>query len=551
MLIRILSPPGTSPKATGDLLESLAEKILRNQGYKLERQVRVTAAEVDLLCVHPVRNTRLYVECKAHRKPLSSSHLHQILGKAALHDYSEVWLFSAGPLGKDAKGFKQQWESKQEERRTKLSIYTPSRIRELIVQSGIVKAPESLFSAARERLEQFNAPILLVAEEGLFWIAQSPFGHEAGKYLTLIYDGISGDLVFHDYLDDRISNPAREMDQRLAYSLQKGKVRKQQGKKATQARHKASKRSSSACPTALLSAIGEKETLDVLTTKVLSLGHPHFDGRMYGLLMQLVDGAIADEEQKEELYAPLREFYRANCASWLLEDRIAYLDALSRLLQVWDPAWIFDDRLCPIGDGVRIAVTPTTVGEYREFAEEPNVWANEDWWSHTGRRPHCVSELSSWKRMLLRPSHPVVRVTWDEAVAFCQWRTSVLSESSSEFRLPTEDEWVRAANAAREGRYPWGEEEPGCGALARANWELAAIGDTTPAGAFAMDFRFPADLAGNVWEWCATGFDSHRKVARGGSWNDVKGLALEERWGWQPKERSPFLGFRTVFSARA
>ena len=105
-----------------------------------------------------------------------------------------------------------------------------------------------------------------------------------------------------------------------------------------------------------------------------------------------------------------------------------------------------------------------------------------------------------------KADHPVVQVSWADAVAFCRW----LGEA---FRLPTEAEWEKAARglvvgaatrpigqSARGRIYPWGDEPPDAN---RCNF-ARNIGDTTPVGQYGRgatpDYGV-LDLAGNVWEW--------------------------------------------------
>jgi Holliday junction resolvase-like predicted endonuclease len=80
MRIEIADVAGVPSKAKGDLFEAFAADLLRTQNYEVETQVRVTASELDLLCIHRVNQKRLYVECKARRDPLSANVLTNLLG---------------------------------------------------------------------------------------------------------------------------------------------------------------------------------------------------------------------------------------------------------------------------------------------------------------------------------------------------------------------------------------------------------------------------------------------------------------------------------------
>ncbi|MFY9488073.1 MAG: formylglycine-generating enzyme family protein [Solirubrobacterales bacterium] len=104
-----------------------------------------------------------------------------------------------------------------------------------------------------------------------------------------------------------------------------------------------------------------------------------------------------------------------------------------------------------------------------------------------------------------RKDHPVVHVSWHDAVTFCTWHGS---------RLPSEAEWEYAARAGSDGRFPWGDEiEPGgetrmnvfCG-----EFPECAAGEspgTVAADAFAANAFGLHNVTGNVWEWCGDWFD--------------------------------------------
>ena len=124
--------------------------------------------------------------------------------------------------------------------------------------------------------------------------------------------------------------------------------------------------------------------------------------------------------------------------------------------------------------------------------------------------------------------HPVVEISWDDAVAFSQWLSQ---ETGQVFGLPTEAEWEKAARGTDGLVYPWGNE----GDERRCNTAEGGPGATTPVDAYPTGAS-PYDLwdmAGNVFEWTDSWhqaypgskhknkkYDEKSRVLRGGSWDN-------------------------------
>ena len=120
-----------------------------------------------------------------------------------------------------------------------------------------------------------------------------------------------------------------------------------------------------------------------------------------------------------------------------------------------------------------------------------------------------------------RSDHPVVHVSWNDAVAYCRWAGRL---------LPTEAQWEYAARGGLEQkRYPWGDDrEPGGehlmnvwqGVFPTDNTLEDGFAGTAPADAFPANGFGLHNMTGNVWEWCLDWFDSNAYRASGGSHPD-------------------------------
>jgi formylglycine-generating enzyme required for sulfatase activity len=157
------------------------------------------------------------------------------------------------------------------------------------------------------------------------------------------------------------------------------------------------------------------------------------------------------------------------------------------------------------------------------------------------------------------PQQPVVRVSWAEAAAFCEW---LAKRSGMACALPTEDEWEWACRAGSGERWPFGEVTPGMAKVANvADRSLQGWGWGRCEAAYDDGVQFSAnvgsfppnawglcDLIGNVAEWTTGTYgDDGLKVIRGGSWNDTFSTCrTASRWrypAWQPVYN---VGFRVV-----
>lgn len=136
-----------------------------------------------------------------------------------------------------------------------------------------------------------------------------------------------------------------------------------------------------------------------------------------------------------------------------------------------------------------------------------------------------------------KATHPAVNVTWDEAKAYCE---------SMGKRLPTEEEWEKAARGTDGRAYPWGEDFDS----ARANSRESNINDTTPVGKYegGKSVYGAFDMSGNVREWVNTWFDLDNKVyrvVRGGAYlDDEEGVYVFLVRKSIPGDSKAYIGFR-------
>jgi len=191
--------------------------------------------------------------------------------------------------------------------------------------------------------------------------------------------------------------------------------------------------------------------------------------------------------------------------------------------------------------------------------------------------------------------YPVVGVTWEQAEAFCQWRTDYLlrglgpaARQVQRYRLPTEIEWEYAARGKEGNPFPWqpaeGDQkknEKGCFYANfkpdKGNYTDDGNLITSRVGMYGANSNGLYDMAGNVAEWTSTVYTEagvsmmndlnpeltynaakedpymlKRKSVRGGSWKDPISF-IRSAWRTYEFQNQPrsYIGFRCVRSLAA
>ena len=185
--------------------------------------------------------------------------------------------------------------------------------------------------------------------------------------------------------------------------------------------------------------------------------------------------------------------------------------------------------------------------------------------------------------------YPVVGVTWEQANAFCAWRTEYLLKGLGKearfiqrYRLPTEAEWEFAARGKDGNEFPWDNDDMksdrGCYFANfkpdRGNYTKDGNLISSKVAIYGANSNGLFDMAGNVAEWCSTIYTEagveamndlnpqlrynaakedpyklKKKSVRGGSWKDPESMIRSawRSWEYQNQPRS-YVGFRCVRS---
>ena len=240
-------------------------------------------------------------------------------------------------------------------------------------------------------------------------------------------------------------------------------------------------------------------------------------------------------------------------------------------------------RQITLTEDYRIGQYEVTRGQFRQFVEKTNYrtdcerdrkggWGYDD---AVGLVPEPDPKFS-WQQTGYPQTdeHPVVNVSWNDAVAFCDWLTGLEGKT---YRLPTEAQWEYACRAGTSSTFFFGDdpEQLACFAnttdarlKARFPDRNAIKADdgylfTAPVGSYKPNKWRLYDMSGNVWEWTADWYDksppsypqtdptgptmgTHR-VIKGGDWyHDATFARCASRFPIPPELCRRHAGFRVV-----
>lgn len=194
-----------------------------------------------------------------------------------------------------------------------------------------------------------------------------------------------------------------------------------------------------------------------------------------------------------------------------------------------------------------------TNSQYQKFLNHPNGFSDPKWWNYSPegtlwRRDHRKPKPTAFAGVGL----PRTRISWFDGVAFCNWLSAELK--TVQVRLPTEQEWQRAAVGDTDWSYPWGNELD----KTRANYanhvgQVAVVG-SSPNGQSLFGIM---DMIGTLWEWNLTKWGTDNtdpdgyvyRNYRGGAWNVSNPeylRAIDRGAGHSPRGQLNDAGLRIV-----
>lgn len=201
----------------------------------------------------------------------------------------------------------------------------------------------------------------------------------------------------------------------------------------------------------------------------------------------------------------------------------------------------------------RISKYPVTNEQYQSFIDAPDGYQDDRWWNYA---PH-VLQWHHNNPVPLPPAfpgdlHPRSNLTWYEAMAFCRW---LGSKTGLPITLPSEVQWIRAAQGDGGRAFPWGRRFD----VSRCNTRESGFRSTTPVDCYpgGVSPYGVYDMIGNVWEWCLTwraiqenGSDGEvGRMVRGGSFVSPQDRSdINSYFILKPVYRYASIGFRPMYT---
>jgi sulfatase modifying factor 1 len=203
-----------------------------------------------------------------------------------------------------------------------------------------------------------------------------------------------------------------------------------------------------------------------------------------------------------------------------------------------------------------------TVKEYLAFANETKSHYPE--WLVAGSQYNIKTGTDDYYKKLdsalQNENNPIVGVSWEDAVAYCQWLSA---KNGGEYRLPTEAEWEYAARGGKQGKK--GSLYAGSSTVEEVAWySNNSSSKTHPVGSKKADELGLCDMSGNVWEWCSDFYGTYSDgvvtnpsgptkgnshVFRGGGWSsNAKFCRTATRYAYSPWNSDTDVGFRLARS---
>ncbi len=227
-----------------------------------------------------------------------------------------------------------------------------------------------------------------------------------------------------------------------------------------------------------------------------------------------------------------------------------------------------------------------TRGQFRRFVADAEYKTDAEKGENPGafgwdpdKKEFGFNEKYSWRHAGFEQTdeHPVVNVSWNDAVAFCKWLSR---KEGKTYRLPTEAEWEYACRAGTTTRYYSGDDpetlakvgnvaDAMASAKLRLIWTIKASDGyvfTAPVDSFRPNTFGLYDMHGNAYQWCSDRYGNYAessandpkgpdtgdsRVLRGGSWYSRPCFCRSAARNWySPDSRYHTTGFRIARTLR-